>query len=634
MIQSFRNIGRSAFVVVALVGASVLTAHLRAEPPRMRRIHIDLFRYGSDPETIVAARGDTLVLTFSARDTPHSFFLEEYGLDVKVTPNSGTVEVADPRRPAETPVVAREVVLIAGRPGLLGFLTGKSRFRCHVYCGEMHAFEQGTLVVRPNVLAAGAWGVLAAIPILTWLRIRRRPETSAQERFLFANVLERRPRLRRWLAIPDLQLRLMTAMSILAYGVLLTSLLGTKMAGGNLGVLLTWVVWLFLLVVVLVPLGGRAWCTACPIPLFGDLLQRRHSTTHGRPWPRRLANRIPRTLFFLAFGTVSILVVSQPRWTGWSLVVLVALATVLPLAFELRAFCRHLCPINGFISAYAPLGLLSLRARRTLVCHKCQERGLRTCNTGNTCGRACPYGLTVSEIDTNAECGLCLECLRTCSYKNVTLHCRVGGLDRLLRTRDEALQAIVLFVLAIVYCLVFLGPWHRVRDMINVVDKDNWRLFGLYAAALWMLALVIAPGVVYAAAAVGRRLARSRGSVWEHFAPTASALIPMGLSVWIAFAVAMFFTEASFVLSAASDPFGWGWNLFGTAGRPWRQIAPEWVPAIQCAIVLVGFGLSLRVVHRAWIERAAGNHEALRGAVPFGVSLFLVAGGLIGFFAG
>ena len=49
--------------------------------PRERRIHFQHFRYGTDPSSIRGVRGDGLYLTFSARDTGHSFFLQDYKKD-------------------------------------------------------------------------------------------------------------------------------------------------------------------------------------------------------------------------------------------------------------------------------------------------------------------------------------------------------------------------------------------------------------------------------------------------------------------------------------------------------------------------------------------------------------------------
>ncbi len=639
----------------------MLVVHLTADPPQTRRIHVDLYRYGSAPEVIHVSRGDTVVFTFSTRDTPHSFFLQEYDIDVKVASNTGEVEVARPSAPNEQGTFTREVVIRAGRPGLAGFFNTKSRFRCHVYCGEMHAFESGFFVVHPNYLHAGATGLLFAIPLVgVWRLRRRRMETapSGEPRALTpsghpdeltegVNLFDRWPWLRSVLGTQGLQFWFMTIMSGLMYVILLTTLIGTKMAGGNLGVLLLWVVWLFFLVVVFVPIGGRIWCTVCPIPMFGDAIQRGTATgvrpgktgPYGnrfnglmRRWPERFANALPRALVFLAFGTVGILIVSQPRWTAWALVILLAMATLLPLIFELRAFCRYLCPINSFISLYAPMGKLALRSRHQTFCEKCVDRHLVTCRGGNEHGWACPYGLAVHEIDTNAECGVCLECIRSCAYHNISLKWRPFGLERLLTTRNQAIQAIVMLTLAIVYCVVFLGPWHSLRDMLNIVDKNNWGLFLGYAASLWLIALGLLPALIRLLTHWGARLAGVESADASLYPRNSSALVPIGLFIWIAFAIPMFLVEGSFVLSTLSDPFGWGQNLFGTAGYPWKQIWPESIAWIQAAAVLAGLVFSLKTAHRVWREERGEGPEAMRGVLPIGGFLIILSGGLIWFF--
>lgn len=651
----------------------ILFVHLTADPPQTRRIHVDLYRYGSDPEVIHVSRGDTVIFTFSSRDTPHSFFLQEYDIDVKVSSNTGEVEVARPSDPDAQGDFTREVVIHAGRPGLAGFFNTKSRFRCHVYCGEMHAFESGFFVIHPNYLFAGATGLLFGIPLVGLWRLRRRrkpvgagatpggsahgdprgkdrrltPSGRPDELTEGVNLFDRWPWLGKFLGTQGLQFWLMTIMSGLMYIILLTTMFGTKMAGGNLGILLLWVVWLVALVVLFVPFGGRIWCTVCPIPMFGDAIQR-GTATGVRPgktgiynnklsglmrsWPARFANAVPRTLVFLSFGTASILIISQPRWTAWALVILLLSATLLPLIFELRAFCRYLCPINSFISLYAPMGRLALRSRHQTFCEKCVDQHLVTCRGGNEHGWACPYGLSVHEIDTNADCGVCLECIRSCAYHNISLKWRPFGLERLLSTPDQALQAVVMLTLAVVYCLIFLGPWHALRDMLNIVDKGNRGLFLGYSIALWAIALGVLPALIRLLTAWGARLAGAAGPASALYPRNASPLVPMGLFVWIAFAIPMFLVEGSFVLSTLSDPFGWGQNLFGTAGYPWKQILPESIAWIQAAAVLTGLVFSLRTAHRVWIEIRGDGPQAARGMLPIAGFLIILSGGLIWFF--
>jgi len=319
-------------------------------------------------------------------------------------------------------------------------------------------------------------------------------------------------------------------------------------------------------------------------------------------WPARFANAVPRTLVFLCFGTVSVLVIGQPRWTGWALILLIAMGTLLALIYEHRSFCRFLCPINSFLSIYARMGRLSLRARHRKACELCVQGEIITCERGNEYGWACPYGLAVHEIDNNAECGLCMECLRSCRYRNISLFWRPFGLDRLLRGKDEALQAIVMMTLAIAYCLLFQGPWYGLRNMVDLVDKKNWDLFAFYAAGLWLISLVLIPVLVRLLTEIGARLAGLSEPSRDLYARNCSPLIPFGLFLWIAFAIPMLQVQGSFILSTLSDPFGWGWNLFGTAGHPWIQLWPEAIPWIQSAAVLIGFTFALQTAHRGLVR--------------------------------
>jgi len=116
----------------------------------------------------------------------------------------------------------------------------------------------------------------------------------------------------------------------------------------------------------------------------------------------------------------------------------------------------------------------------------------------------------------------------------------------------------------------------------------------------------------------------------EMFVRGVSPLVPMGLFIWIAFAIPTFTTSGSFVLSTLSDPFGWSWNLFGTAGQAWWQILPEATPWIQTGLLLIGFAYAIHTANRVW-SRAAPRH-ALYGMLPTLTLLFAVTFALTWFF--
>ncbi len=431
----------------------------------------------------------------------------------------------------------------------------------------------------------------------------------------------------------------------LLYVVLLTTLFGTKVAGRNLGSMLTWVLWLFLLTAVLTPLGGRIWCLACPLPVLGEILQRRavtgvrNGTTCGtnnhffglnRAWPSWLANDWLRTVAFLLLGTFSTVLVAVPRISGWVILGMFVLATGMALVWRLRAFCRYLCPVSAFVGLYSRFAGLALRPADQAVCDRCPSH---SCRHGSPRGWACPYGLCVAEIRENRDCGLCTECIKTCPYDNVTLRWRPLAGETGIRDSSEAWLAMAMFVLAAAYCVVYLGPWPQLRDCVDIVDKGNWRLFGLYAAVLWTTALVVVPAGMLLLAAIGKRLARVPLPTWRLLTASAGALVPIGLATWIAFVVPMLLVNVTFVVQSLSDPFGWGWDFFGRASTPWHQLWPAAIPWIQVGCIGIGLGYSLRNAWRIWLSLAQEPRAALRGVTPLALSLIGVSAGLVWFFA-
>jgi hypothetical protein len=650
----------------ALVPAAV--CQLLVKTPTERTIHLESFRYGKEPSVIRCNRGDELHLTFSSRDTGHSFFLEEFDLDAKITPGSREVErfrASDPTAPSR---LEREVVIKADHPGWLRYLVSKSQYRCHVWCGPMHAFEQGKLIIEPNTLLFAGLGLVVGIPIVGWMRIRRGLRADVLELPVTDqegwDILQRWPWLKRLFRRREVQLALMVVSLVLLYVILLALLFGTKVAGRNLGSMLTWIVWLFVLTALLTPFGGRIWCLACPLPSLGELMQRR-SLTGGRTdaigrtnnrffglnraWPTWLANDWPRVFAFLILGTFSTVLVAVPRVSGLVILAMVLLTIGMALVWELRAFCRYLCPITAFVGLYAKASKLALRAADLDVCRRCK---VHTCQKGSKHGWACPFGLCVGEIRENTDCGLCTECFRTCPYDNVTLRWRPFAAEIGIRSAGEAWLAMGMLVLAAAYSVTHLGYWPFLRDCVNVMDKGNWGLFGLYAAVLWAVALVGLPLVMLAAAALGTRLAapslgvgaknngatrpgsdRDSISPWQAMLASTGALVPMGLLAWIAFVVPMLMVNVSFVRQSLSDPFGWGWDLLGAANTPWHQLWPSAIPWIQVGCILLGLGYSLRNAWRIWLGLTADPRAALRGLLPLALLLVALAGALVWFYA-
>src|SRR5512140_1613873 len=116
-----KGIKRKIVNIAVIIAAGLIPAlicQFFAKEPTDRYIHIRSFRYGKEPSVIRCNRGDKLHLTFSTNDTGHSFFLEEFDMDAKVSPAREEVSVFKTSDPTLAPVLTREYTFTAKHAGI------------------------------------------------------------------------------------------------------------------------------------------------------------------------------------------------------------------------------------------------------------------------------------------------------------------------------------------------------------------------------------------------------------------------------------------------------------------------------------------------------------------------------------
>ena len=641
--------GRHFLNILIILGFGLVAALICqsfTEKPTSRHIHIRSFRYGKDPYVIKCNRGDTLILTFSTDDTGHSFFLQEFDIDVKITPSSDEVAVFKTSDPSAQPLLEKEVTIVARHPGFNNYIVSKSNYRCHVWCGPMHAFEQGKLIILPNTLLVFSLGSLFGIIFIWLVSVFRKTAAeinSSDEKAGYKDLLKS-GFLKGIATSRYTQATLTIITMVMIYIVILTSVFGTKVSGRNLGVLLMWAIWLFALVAIITPFFGRSWCTICPLPFFGDLIQRKSffNPLKGKTrsynnkfsglflkWPDWLKNDWLRLLVFLVLATFSTTLVATPFISGITVLMLMIVPTIMSGIWELRAFCRYVCPVSVFVAPFSRVSTLSLRNKSQEVCNQCKPH---YCENGNTNGWACPYGLNVGEIKENTDCGLCLECIRSCSYNNVSLFARPFASEMGSRNLSEAWMSMATFTISIIYSILYLGPWPVVRDYVNILDKHNWGLFGIYSLLMWTSVLVVIPGIIYFLSRLGLWLTGIKVGAKDLFLEYAGSLLPFAMMNWIAFVIPMLFVNVTFIKQSISDPFGWGWDFFGTANTPWHQFLPQYVPWFQAFAVLIGLYLSIRNIRRSKFVHGLNPIQLLKISLPVTMFLSAVAIAMLFFF--
>ena len=398
---------------------------------------------------------------------------------------------------------------------------------------------------------------------------------------------------------------------------ILAGLFGTPAGSRNFGIVFVWIVWWALLILLMLPFAGRLWCAMCPIPAPGEWLQRRALVqprergklyTLGLKWHRRLNNIWLQNATFLAVALFSVVILTTPMVSALVLALFAIVALGTSLLFERRAFCRYLCPVGGFIGLYSQLAPVEVRVKDHAICVTHKEK---TCYVGSNAGYGCPWLVFPAALDKNTYCGLCTECLKTCPLDNVALYARPFGADLLAnkgRRLDEAYKAFIMLTCALAYSIVLIGPWAILRETAYVVGSTGW---WLYAASFLAVNLVVVPGIFLACVLIGKKLGRVVASTRKLFVDYAYALVPLGLAAWAAFSISFVLTNLSYAWQVLSDPFGWGWNLFGTANWTWTPYLAGWQSMLQVPILLVGLVGAIAVAFRAAREQRVSPRAAL-----------------------
>ena len=197
---------------------------------------------------------------------------------------------------------------------------------------------------------------------------------------------------------------------------------------------------------------------------------------------------------------------------------------------------------------------------------------------------------------------------------------------------SEAWLTMAVFTLSMVYSVLYQGHWTEVRNYIDIVDKMNWDLFGIYTIILWTLSLVVIPAIVYLISYAGVKFSKVHRSVKEIFLTSTGALMPLGFTLWIAFVIPMLFVNITFIRQSASDPFGWGWDFFGTANIAWHQFVPRLVPWLQSGLVLTGLWFSLRNLKKSFETGKLNPPQLFKLTLPMCLFLSAIAVTMIFFY--
>ena len=469
------------------------------------------------------------------------------------------------------------------------------------------------------------------------IKNQKKPESTVSSTGFRIDLFEKFPLLKRLVRWRSFQFLLILPNMIVFYLLFIAGIFGTPVGNKNIIIVFIWILWWFLLIAVMVPFASRIWCLMCPIPFFGDWLQRlalikvRLGKTSGFKnklfgmnlrWPKKLSNIWTQNIGFLTMCTFSALLVTRPIVSVGVLGSLVIMATVLALVYRLRTFCSYICPVSGFLSLYSMTSTMEIRSKDESVCLKCKTK---SCRVGNEDGWGCPWFIYMGKLDRNNYCGFCMECLKSCSNDNISLNLRPFASEIKIKSYDEVWKGFIMLALAMAYSVILLGTNGTIKDWANVTETQKWGGFAVYALILWSTALVILPAIFYGAVRLAKKMANAvQKTVKEIFISYAYILVPLGLLAWIAFSIPLLFVNGAYIVSVISDPLGWGWDLFGTANVHWQPLIPEYLGLVQIGLLLIGFFYAVDRAFKIGVKLFGDKKMALKGLIPIGsFSLFV-----------
>ncbi len=631
-------IGVFGILLSFVFALAVVPAWGATETSTTREFEITAQQFSYSPNVIRVNKGDLVKITLLSGDVMHGLAIDNYPVDLKSwASKKDTVEfVADQ--------------------------AGKFRMRCTVVCGPIHPFLIGELIVDPYPHYPIALALTMMVAFGTVGFVARRdastPNNSLPDwsfelsSFAWVKSLLKK----RWLQQVLILVNLLFFVIIM-----LAAFFGSPVGNANFAIIYVWIVWWAALKLFLIPIGGRLWCTMCPLPAPGEWVDHLSIIRKGRErpaslarklWPKRFRNIWLQNISFLSVALFSAIILTRPLATGVVLGGFIVVAFITSLMYGRRIFCRYICPVSGFIGMYSMVAPVEVRIKDPEVC---RTHTGKECIMGCETGYGCPWMEYPGNQDRNAYCGMCTECFKTCPKDNIALNLRPFGRDLFVvkgRGLDEVYNVFIMLTCAIVYIAVYLGPWGWLKDLANIATIPS---FILYAVVFFLANLVLLPGLFYLAVWLGKGLAEGKlppvreafafigllkpfllrqklpksakipnitlanqglPSTQRLFVDYGYALIPLGLTAWIGFTVSFVLADISYAIPLISDPFGWGWDLFGTAHYPWTIYAPRLIPYLQAPIILFGLATSISTVYRIATHHTTDRQKVLRSLMP------------------
>ncbi len=408
--------------------------------------------------------------------------------------------------------------------------------------------------------------------------------------------------------------------------VVVAGLFGVNEPIDNFAPTFVWIIW-WVGMGYITALVGNIWALLNPWKITYEWAEKTLKRDEAKPprfqYPERLDVWPAALLFFMFAWTENVYSgASRP----FNLAILVIAYSVITwagmAAFGKHQWLRHgeaFTVLFGFFSRFSPTEV------------RVTDRNLCL-----SCGVACD----VSEPD----CVDCYQCFEQAAPEHRELNLRpfVVGLT-LHRRVSTATAAFVVLALATVTFDGFQDTptWANIQK--TALDlSENWG--GNPLDTIGTIGLVFVPilfALVYLGFSWGiRRLGQTQTSVAEVARVFVFSLVPIALAYNLAHFISLLIIQGQLIIPLVSDPFGFGWNILGTADYRLNlnAINARIVWYISVSAIVVGHIVSVYVAHIISLREMPDHASALRSQYPMlalmvsytATSLWIIAQPIVG----
>ena len=215
------------------------------------------------------------------------------------------------------------------------------------------------------------------------------------------------------------------------------------------------------------------------------------------------------------------------------------------------------------------------------------------------------------------RCVNCYECFRRAAPEERELNLRPPAVG--LGLPQRALPGVAAFVILVLAGVTFDG----------LLETPLWLEIVRLTPVTQTLGVILLPllfFVIYLGFVELSRIFGGGGATFRQFAAAyAFSLVPIAIAYQMAHYYTYLLIQGQMIISLISDPLGWGWNLFGTAGFDPRYgiVGASFVWYSQVALIVVGHVIAVYLAHVISLRLLRDPGRALGSQLPMLVLMVL-----------